>query len=165
VTLEEAFSGATRTFQVQSPDGKLRRLEVKIPAGVADGSRIRMAGEGGPGLGGAPNGDLFLVVSVLPHPAFERKSDDLYVGVSVPLHVLMLGGEAQVPTPKGTRLALKIPPETQNERVFRLAGQGMPHLSGAGRGDLYATVKAELPGSLTERERELFRELAKQRGG
>ena len=77
----------------------------------------------------------------------------------------MLGGEAQVPTPKGTRLALKIPPETQNDRVFRLTGQGMPHLAGGGRGDLYATARAMLPTALTERERELFRELAKQRDG
>jgi curved DNA-binding protein len=165
VTLEEAFSGGARTFQVQGADGNLRRLELKIPAGVADGSRIRMAGEGGPGIGGAPNGDLYLVVSVLPHPAFERKGDDLYVNVSVPLHVMMLGGEAQVPTPKGTRLALKIPPETQNDRVFRLAGQGMPRLAVGGRGDLYATARAALPTALTERERELFRELAKQRDG
>jgi curved DNA-binding protein len=164
VTLEEAFSGSERVVQLKGADGKVRRLEVKVPAGVTDGSRIRIAGEGGPGLGGAPNGDLYLVVSVLPNSAFERKGDDLYVDVSVPLHVMMLGGEAQVPTPKGTRLALKIPPETQNGRVFRLAGQGMPRLQGGGRGDLYATAQAALPVPLTERERELFRELAKQRG-
>jgi DnaJ-class molecular chaperone len=76
----------------------------------------------------------------------------------------MLGGEAEVPTPKGTRLALRIPPETQNGRTFRLAGQGMPRLGGSGRGDLYATVSAVLPTNLSERERELFRELAQLRG-
>jgi curved DNA-binding protein len=163
VTLEEAFAGTQRVIQVQTPDGRLRRLEVKIPPGVTDGSRIRIAGEGGPGFGGPP-GDLYLVVSVRPHPVFQRKGDDLYVEVPVPLYVLVLGGEAQVPTPKGTRLALRIPPETQNGRVFRLAGQGMPRLQGDGRGDLYATVKAVLPTALSERERELFRELARQRG-
>jgi DnaJ-class molecular chaperone len=151
-------------LQVQSPDGKLRRLEVKIPAGVTDGSRIRMAGEGGPGFNGGPAGDLFLVVSVLPNTAFRREGDDLHVDVPVPLHVLMLGGEAHVPTLKGTRLALRIPPETQNGRVFRLAGQGMPHLQGGGRGDLFATAQAVLPADLSERERELFRELASHRG-
>ena len=165
VTLEEAFGGAQRLVQLQSADGKLRRLEVKIPTGVADGSRIRMAAEGGPGFGGAPNGDLFLIVSVLPSSTFERKGDDLYVSVPVPLQVLILGGEAQVPTPKGTRLALRVPPETQNDRVFRLAAQGMPRLQGGGRGDLYATVRAVLPTALSERERELFQELARQRGG
>ncbi|HLH25061.1 MAG TPA: DnaJ C-terminal domain-containing protein [Chloroflexota bacterium] len=163
VTLEEAFAGSQRMLQVQGADGKLRRLEVKIPAGVADGSRIRIAGEGGPGVGGAPNGDLYLVVTVRPHPGFRREGDDLHVDVPVPLHVLMLGGEVHVPTLKGTRLALRIPPETQNGRVFRLAGQGMPHLQGGGRGDLFATVQAVLPTNLSERERELFRELASQR--
>jgi curved DNA-binding protein len=163
VTLEEAFAGSQRTLQVQSADGKLRRLEVKIPPGVTDGSRIRMAGEGGPGLGGAPAGDLYLVVSVRPHPGFRREGDDLHVEVPVPLSTLMLGGEAHVPTLKGTRLALTIPAETQNGRVFRLAGQGMPHLQGGGRGDLYATVKAVLPTNLSARERDLFRELASQR--
>jgi curved DNA-binding protein len=163
VTLDEAFAGSQRTLQVQSADGKLRRLEIKIPPGVSDGSRIRMAGEGGPGVGGGPAGDLYLVVSVRPHPTFRREGDDLHVDVPVPLNTLVLGGEAHVPTLKGTRLALTIPAETQNGRVFRLAGQGMPHLQGGGRGDLYANVKAVLPTNLTERERELFRELASQR--
>jgi curved DNA-binding protein len=163
VTLEEAYAGSQRVLTLQAADGKTRRLEVKIPPGVADGSRIRVAGEGGPGFGGGANGDLYLVVTMRPHPTFERKGDDLYVDVPVPLHVLVLGGEAEVPTPKGTRLALRIPAETQNGRVFRLAGQGMPHLQGSGRGDLYAAVKAVLPTGLTERERELFRELASQR--
>src|SRR5262249_38822130 len=120
VTLEEAFAGTQRVLTLQAPDGKTRRLEVKIPPGVADGSRIRVAGEGGPGFGGGPNGDLYLVTAVRPHGTFERKGDDLYVEVSAPVHVLALGGEAQVPTLKGTKLALRIPPETQNGRVFRL---------------------------------------------
>ncbi|HEY7068306.1 MAG TPA: J domain-containing protein [Chloroflexota bacterium] len=163
VTLEEAFSGSQRMLTIQGADGKTRRLEVKIPAGVTDGSRIRMAGEGGPGLFGGPNGDLYLVVTVRPHPGFRREGDDLHVEVPVPLHVLMLGGEAHVPTLKGTRLALRIPLETQNGRVFRLAGQGMPHLQGGGSGDLYAKMQAVLPTGLSERERDLFRELASQR--
>src|SRR5262249_16376371 len=98
VTLEEAFAGTQRMLQLEGPGGKPRRLEVKIPAGVGDGSRIRMAGEGGPGLGGGPNGDLYLVVSVRPHAQFERKGDDLYVDVPVQFDVMLLGGEAQVPT-------------------------------------------------------------------
>jgi curved DNA-binding protein len=163
VTLEEAFSGSQRVLTLQTPGGSTRRLEVKIPPGVTDGSRIRIAGEGGPGFGGGPNGDLYLVTSVRPHPSFERKGDDLYVDAPVPLHIMVLGGEAEVPTLKGTRLALRIPPETQNGRVFRLAGQGMPRLGGAGRGDLYATAKAVLPTALTDRERQLFEELARQR--
>ncbi len=165
VTLEEAFAGTLRTLRIQDANGSTRTLEVKIPPGVTDGSRVRIAGKGGPGIAGGPAGDLYLVVSVRPHPTFERKGDDLYVTVPVPLHVAVLGGEVQVPTPKGTGLALKIPPETQNGQRFRLAGQGMPHLGGSNRGDLYAEVKVVLPTHLTDRERQLFQELARLRGG
>lgn len=165
VTLEEAFHGTTRTLQVQSPDGSVRTIEVKIPAGVTDGSRVRVAGQGGPGIGGGPSGDLYLIVSVRPHPVFKREGDDLRVQVPTPLHVAVLGGEVQVPTLKGTRLALRVPPETQNGQVFRLSGQGMPKLGGAGRGDLYAEIKVVLPTGLSERERQLFRELAGARAG
>ncbi len=139
-----------------------RRLEVKIPPGVKDGSKVRIAGEGGLGMNGGPRGDLFLIVSVQPNHTFERKDDDLYEEVAVPLTTAVLGGEVQVPTIKG-RVALKIPAETQNGRVFRLSGLGMPHLQGSGSGDLYAKVRVVLPTNLSDRERELFRELEQQR--
>ncbi|SRR5579884_322468 len=160
ISLEEAYQGTTRTLQLQTPSGAPRTIEVKIPAGVTTGSRVRIAGQGGPGIGGGPNGDLYLVITVRPHPLFERKGDDLYVTVPVSLTTAVLGGEVQVPTLKGTRLALKVPPESQNGQRFRLAGQGMPRLGGNGRGDLYAELKVQLPRDLTPRERELFRELA-----
>lgn len=187
VTLEEVYHGTQRLVQVQTPEVCLhcggtgltqngactqcgglgsvtrpRRLEVKIPPGVRDGSRVRVAGEGGPGIGGGPKGDLFLVVSVKEHPTFERKGDDLYTEVPVPMTVALLGGEVQVPTLK-SRVALKIPPETQNGRVFKLRGQGLPHLQGEGHGDLYAKVKVVLPVNLSSRERELIEELARLR--
>lgn len=161
VSLAEAYMGATRLLQMEGLDN--RRLEVKIPAGVKDGSRVRIAGEGAPGIGGGPKGDLYLVISVHPDPTFDRKGDDLYVEVPVPLQLLMLGGEIHVPTPKGTKLALKIPSETQNGKQFRLGRQGMPKLQGGGSGDLYAKVKAVLPTNLSKREKELFEELAKLR--
>jgi len=163
VTLEEAYQGTTRKIELQAPEGPIRTLEVKIPAGVATGARVRVAGQGGPGLGGGPSGDLFLVVTVRPHALFERRGDDLYVTVPVGLTTAMLGGEVQVPTPAGTRLALKIPAESQNGQRFRLAGRGLPHLSGGGRGDLYAELKVQLPRGLSARERELIEELAKLR--
>ncbi|MGQ9675242.1 MAG: DnaJ C-terminal domain-containing protein [Chloroflexota bacterium] len=187
ITLEEAYHGTQRIIQMQTPEVctqcggtgvtqnkpcaqcggvgstvRPRRLEVKIPPGVRDGSRVRVAGEGGPGAGGGPKGDLFLVVSVLPHSTFERKGDDLYVEVPVPMTVAILGGEVQVPTLK-SRVALKIPAETQNGRTFKLRGQGMPHLQGEGHGDLYAKVKVVLPTNLSSRERELVQEMAKLR--
>jgi curved DNA-binding protein len=158
VTLEEAFQGATR---VLDKDG--RRLEVKIPAGVDTGSRVRVRGEGGPGVADGQAGDLYLRVKVLPHTTFERRGDDLHVDLPVELYRAILGGEIRVPTLKGSFM-LKIPPETQNGRVFRLAGQGMPRLKEPSRrGDLYAKVQVRLPERLSDRERSLFRELAELR--
>jgi DnaJ-class molecular chaperone len=101
----------------------------------------------------------FSFISVSPHTLFERQGDDLTTSLPVPLTVAVLGGEVQVPTPKGTKLALKIPPETPNGKIFRLAGQGMPHLGKAARGDLMARVNVLLPTNLTEKEKELFKQL------
>ena len=137
----------------------VNRLEVKIPAGVTSGSRVRISGKGQPGYGGGPSGDLYLNITVSPHPTFERQGDDLTTNLPVPLTVAVLGGEIQVPTLKG-KLALKIPPETQNGRIFRLSGQGMPHLGSSVRGDLLARVNVILPTRLTEKEKELFRQLS-----
>ena len=158
VTLEEAFAGTTRRLRSGN-----RTLEVKIPAGVRTGSRVRMAGEGGPGRGGGTRGDLYLVVEVLPHPRFRLEGDDLRVQVPVSVYAAVLGGEVPVPTLKG-QVMLKIPPETQGGRVFRLRGQGMPRLGDPqSRGDLYAEVQIQVPQRLSEKERELFRQLAQLR--
>ncbi len=183
VSLEEAYHGSTRVIQFQTEEpctacsgtGRVgnrvcticngagqkvspKRLEVKVPAGVRDGSRIRVAGEGRLGRGGGNKGELYLVVKVLPHNLFERKGDDLYTEVSVPLATAMLGGEVRLPTLNGN-LSLKIPPETQNSKVFRLAGRGMPKLGNANYGNMFAKVKVVLPTNLTEEERKLFERL------
>jgi curved DNA-binding protein len=158
VTLAEAFSGTTRILQ---KDG--RRLEVKIPAGVESGSRVRMRGEGGEGLGGGAKGDLYLRVRVLPHRTFERKGDDLHCEVPVDLYTAVLGGEVRVPTLKGGAM-LKIPPETQGGKTFRLKGQGMPRMKDSGtKGDLYAKVRVRVPEHLSDSEKELFKQLATMR--
>lgn len=159
VTLEEAYNGSTRTVQ----DVTGQRLEVKIPPGVRDGSRVKVSGKGEPGPGGGPRGDMFLVISVRPHAIFERKGNDIYVDVSVSLTHVVLGGEVEVPSPKGKHLALNIPPETQNGKIFRLKGQGMPKMGDTSKGDLFAKVKVVLPEKLSEREKELFQELKKLR--
>jgi len=182
VTLEEAYQGTKRVMQIQGEElcptcggtgrvgrtrcsmcggsGRLlkpRRLEVKIPAGVSDGSRVRIAGQGSQDPGGG-RGDLYLIVRVLPHQLFERKGDDLYTEIQIPLVTAVLGGEAAVPTLKG-KVALKIPGETQNGKIFRLTGQGMPHLNDSSKGDLFARVKVLLPTRLTPQERQLFEQL------
>jgi DnaJ-class molecular chaperone len=163
VSLEEAYAGTTRVLSMPGPEGSPRRIEVKIPAGVRDGSRVRVASEGAPSPFGGPKGDLYLVVSISPHKTFEREGDDLHVRVPVPLHVAVLGGEVEVPTPKGTKLALRLPAETQNGRKFRLKGQGMPHLGGGSHGDLFAEVQVVLPTQLNDEERKLFQRLAQLR--
>jgi len=159
LTLEEVYAGTTRRIQITPADGAPHTIEVKIPAGVTDGQRVRIAGKGGPGMGGGQAGDLYLVISIKPHARFVRDGDDLTVPVDVPLYTGVLGGEVLVPTLKGSRLALKIGPETQNGQRFRLAGQGMNRADGT-RGDLYAEIRMVVPTNLTDRERELFQELA-----
>lgn len=139
---------------------KHRRLDIKIPRGVREGSRIRVAGEGNPGIGpGAKPGDLYLVVHLVADPRFRREGDDLYVDVNAPLTSLVLGGEVQVPTLNGT-VTMRVPPESQNGRTLRLAGQGMPRLKGEGQGNLYVKVHASLPTTLNDRQRDLFQQLA-----
>ena len=140
--------------------GETRSVEVKIPAGATDGLRIRVAGKGEPGPGW---GAVGRPVSDHQHqgpPLFEREGDDLRVKVQTPLYAAVLGGEVMVPTPKGTHLALKVPPETANGQRIRLAGQGMPRVNGTGRGDLFAEITVQLPKSLSDREKDLFAELA-----
>lgn len=160
ITLEEAFSGTQRTLQLQSPNGQIRSLMVRIPPGVDTGSRVRITGEGAPGMGGGPRGDLYLVISVAPHPRFERRGDDLYVRAPVDLFTMLLGGEVKVPAMGGRTVTLKVPAGTQNGKVMRISGQGMPRLrESQSRGDMYVTLEVSLPTHLSPQERALFEQL------
>ncbi|HUE95865.1 MAG TPA: DnaJ C-terminal domain-containing protein [Longimicrobiaceae bacterium] len=160
VTLQEAATGTSRMIEVPGAQtGEPRRIEVTIPPGVRDGSRVRVSGQGAAGRSGGPSGDLFLVVEVVPDSRFERRGDDLYVDITVPVLDAILGGEAEVPTLAG-KVALTIPALTQNGRQFRLRGKGMPHLGSPGeRGDLIARVRVRLPEQLSEQERDLYQQL------
>ena len=163
LTLEDAFHGTTRRLSVQH-EGQTRTVDVRIPAGVTDGSRVRVAGEGEMGQHGGPGGDLFLRVRLAHHPRFERKGRDLYAKVPVPVPTAVLGGEAQVQTMAGQPVRLRIPPLTQNGQVFRVKGYGMPATGqGASTGDLYARVEVQLPSSITPEEREHYEALARMR--
>jgi curved DNA-binding protein len=159
--LVDAYHGTMRRLSIKH-NGHARTVDVRIPAGVGDGSRVRIPGEGEPGTGGSPSGNLYLRIHLMPHPTFERKGKDLYTRVSVPLTTAVLGGEADVPTIGGKALRLKIPPSTQNAQVFRLKGHGMPT---AGKpdlhGDLYATADVQLPRDLTPEQRKHFEALQK----
>ncbi|HEY7789262.1 MAG TPA: DnaJ C-terminal domain-containing protein [Vicinamibacterales bacterium] len=161
LTLEDAFNGTMRRLSIKH-DGHARSVDVRIPAGVGDGSRVRVAGEGEPGAGGAAAGDLYLRIRLQPHPRFERRGKDLYEPLALPLTQAVLGGEAEVATLSGRPLRLKIPPTTQNGQVFRLKGHGMPAVGKPDtRGDLYATVQVQMPKHLTAEQQKLFEELAK----
>ncbi len=164
VTLQEAFNGSARLLNLA--DG--RRLEVKIPPGVDNGSRVRVA------AGDGQTGNINLAISVKAHPSFQRQRRDLYTNVDVPVEDAVLGGEITVRTLTGN-VALNIPPETQNGQRFRLAGQGMPALDTSAkeaggnetgrRGDLYATVNVVLPTGLTAEQRNLFRQFKESKDG
>jgi curved DNA-binding protein len=150
LTLEEAAAGGTRRMSLA--DG--RSYEVKIPAGVRDGQLIRLAGEGGEGVGGGPAGDLLLRVRIKPHPRFKVRDRDLYVTLPLTPWEAALGASIEVPTLTGTT-QVKVPPGSSSGRRLRLRGQGLPG------GDLYATVSIKVPKQLSKKERDLFEELAK----
>ena len=160
LTLEEAYHGATRRISIKQ-GGHARSVDVRIPVGVKDGSRVRAAGEGESGANGGASGDLYLRVRIKPHPVFERKGTDLHAKVAVPVTTAVLGGVAQVPTITGS-VRLKIPETTQSGQVFRLKGHGMPAVGKPDeRGDLYATVEVQLPRSLTKDQRAHYEALGK----
>jgi curved DNA-binding protein len=152
LTLDEVVRGATRTVR----KGAGRTVEVKIPPGLREGSRIRVAGEGG--VSGGKSGDLYLRVHLLPHPRFGVQGDDLLASVVVPLTTAVLGGEVEVATLDG-RANVKVPAGTPPGRVFRLKGQGLPRQGRGTRGDLLVTAEVSLPKDLSKREREIFEEL------
>jgi curved DNA-binding protein len=152
ISLKEAYSGTTRILQI----GK-RRVEVKIPAGVRTGSRIRVPGATADKGDGSAS-DLMLVIDVAEDPFFEREGDDLHTQVMIDMFKAALGGETEVNTMAG-KVILTIPPGTQTDQVFRLTGRGMPHLKDSGaKGDLYVRVKVQIPRQLNARQKSLLEE-------
>jgi len=187
LTLEDAFSGVMREVAVQAPQtcsvcqGKgiisqgsvctqcgglgqveqMKRLQVRIPAGVRTGSKIRVAGQGEPGAGGQP-GDLYLIAKIAPHRLFKRQGDDLQLDVPVTYAEAALGAEIEVPTMDG-QVTMKLPAGASSGQRLRLAGRGMPRMQGGARGDLYVQIKVAVPKHLSEEERELIARLGEMR--
>jgi curved DNA-binding protein len=158
--LEDALRGTVQRLGINQ-NGEQRHVEVRIPAGVTDGSRVRVSGEGERGSGSGASGDLYLRVKLRRHQRFERKGRDLFTKVSVPVTAAVLGGEVEVPTLAGKTLRLKIPPATQNGQMFRLRTHGLPTTSKDGQpGDLYATVDVAVPKTLSEEARHHYEALA-----
>ncbi|QBS36932.1 molecular chaperone DnaJ [Thermaerobacter sp. FW80] len=156
-------AAACRTCGGRGQVRRPRTLEVEIPAGVDDGMRLRLRGQGQPGRRGGPPGDLYVRIRIKPHPVFRREGDDIVTEVGLGIAQAALGARLRVPTLEGEE-ELLIPPGTQPGQVIRLKGKGMPRLRGGGRGDQLVRVRVEVPRRLTERERELLLELARLRG-
>lgn len=154
ISLEEAYSGTTRSFTVNG-----KQLRIKLKPGIENGQTLKLKGKGGPAPQGGQAGDLYLTIEVAEHPLFRREGKDLYTTVTVDLYSAILGGKITVPTLSGP-VKLSLAPYTPNEKVLRLRGKGMPEYGQpAVQGDLYVTVKVELPQQLSAEEEELFRQL------
>ena len=158
ITLEEAYHGTTRQFQV---DGE--KLQIKLKPGMYDGQQIRIKGKGGKGRGNGQRGDIYGFVHLQPHPKFKVTQSDLHCTINVDLYTALLGGKATVETLKGT-LKINVAPGTENGKVLRLKNMGMPFYNDPGKyGDLYAKVNVEIPKNLSAKEQELVRQLAELR--
>jgi curved DNA-binding protein len=152
LALEEAFSGTEREFRIGE-----QTVRARIPRGATDGERLRLRGKGGPGMNGGPPGDLYLVISLVPHPLYKVNGRDLDLEVPVAPWEAALGAQIEVPTLEG-QVKMKLPAGSKSGQKLRLAGKGLPR-PGGGAGDLYAVVMIVVPGTLAERERQLYEQL------
>ena len=158
ISLEDAHRGAKLNLQLADDEGGARTLEVTIPPGVSEGQKLRLRGRGGKGRDGGADGDIYLHITLAPHPVFRPDGHDLHLDLALAPWEAALGADVEVPTLDGP-LVLTVPPGTRAGRKLRLRGRGLANGRG-GRGDLYAVVHIDVPAALTERERELFKELA-----
>lgn len=160
LSFHEAALGGEKKIKISKGD-RLEEITVKIPAGIESGKKLRLAGKGMPGFGGAPPGDLYLKVNVAEHPIFKREGSDIVVEKEIKLTDALLGTTIEVPTLDGVKY-VKVPPGTQSHSRIRLKGFGIPHFQGSGRGDQYVRVIVKFPKNLTEKQKRLIEELKKE---
>jgi len=160
LTLNEVMTGTEKSITLTKPSGRTETLTIKIPKGMVTGKKLRLAGKGEPGPYGGPAGDLYIRSRLIPHPVYRVEGHDLYMEREIKLTEAILGGRINIPSISGTQLSLKIPPGTGHGKKFRLPGQGLPRMKGGGNGNLYVIIQVQIPGKLTERQRNLVKELA-----
>lgn len=158
VHLEDILKTEQKTISYNL-GGVHQQIKVKIPAGIADGKKLRLAGKGQPGPQGGPPGDLYIKIKILNHPVFQREGNDLYINREIKFSEAALGTKIEVPTIDGKRLSLKIPAGSQNGSKMRLKGYGIPGMDGIGRGDEYVKISVAVPKKLNSKQRALIEEL------
>lgn len=161
ITLEESVFGAEKKIAVPK-EGKIEEINIRIPAGIAAGKKLRLGGKGYPGAFGGPPGDLYLHISLLPHPIFARDGNDVYFEKSVTFTQAALGSTVEVPTLDGTTKRIKVPPGTQNNTKIRMKGYGAPNMKGSGKGDQFVKISVQVPKNLTDRQTQLLKKLAEE---
>jgi curved DNA-binding protein len=160
ISLEESVFGAEKKIAIPK-DGKIDEINVRIPAGITAGKKLRLAGRGNPGLSGGPAGDLYLHINILPHPIFAREGNDIYIEKTITYSQAVLGTTIEVPTLDGTVKRVKVPPGTQPNTKIRMKGFGVQGLKGE-KGDQYVKISVEIPKKLNSRQEELIRQLSKE---
>ena len=160
LTLEEAAFGGEKRISIPK-NGKVEEINVKIPAGIPSGKKLRVAGKGMEGRSGGPAGDLYLQISIRPHPVFDREGEDITVEKEIGFSEAVLGTTIEVPTLEGTK-KVKVPPGTQSHTRMRLRGLGVPHFQGTGKGDEYVKVIVRVPKRVSDKSRKLIEELSKE---
>jgi curved DNA-binding protein len=159
ISLVESVLGADKKLSLQIED-RIEEINVKIPAGISTGKKLRLPGKGLAGDNGAPHGDLYLNINVLPHPIFARDGNDLYIEKTIKFTQAVLGTVIDVPTLEGATKRLKISPGTQNNTKIRMKGYGIPGLKGAVKGDQYVKINVEVPKKLSEQQQKIIKQLA-----
>ncbi|RLC30585.1 MAG: J domain-containing protein [Deltaproteobacteria bacterium] len=160
LTLQEVMTGTTKTISLRH-GGKSERVNVRIPKGMVTGKKIRLAGKGEPGAFGGPNGDVYIQSRLVRDPVFDVDGYNLHIVRNIKLTDAIKGTKILIPGADGRELSLRIPPGTRHRCKLRLAGQGIPHMRGGGRGDLYVEIHVDMPSKLTPKQKELVDELAR----
>lgn len=162
ISLEEAYSGAEKRISFKTDDGELNEITMKIPKGLDTGRKLRLTGKGLPGLNDGPAGDLFINITVAPHPVFARDGNDVYILKTITFSQAVLGTSIDVNTLGGETKRIKIPANTQNNTRIRMKGFGIPHFKKSGRGDEYVRITVDIPKKLTKKQRDIVKQLSEE---